>query len=171
MRIRSQVVFPRVELMIVSVKLSALKDTNWREYALRFLLGGLATVCTGLIASRYGPATGGLFLAFPAIFGASATLVEKHERERKQKLGLRGTRRGQEAVAQDATGTVLGSFGLLAFGAAIWLTLPVVGTARSFCCAIAAWVLISMSLWWLRRFVRRRFARARWERLQIGDRR
>ena len=39
--------------MIVSVKLSALKDTNWREYALRFLLGGLATVCTGLIASSH----------------------------------------------------------------------------------------------------------------------
>ncbi len=105
--------------MIVKVELSALKNTKWCEYALRFILGGLATVGAGLVASPYGPVTGGLFLAFPAIFCASATLIEKHERERKQKLGLRGTRRGQQTAAQDAAGTALGSFGLLAFGGAL----------------------------------------------------
>jgi hypothetical protein len=62
-----------------------------------------------------------LFLAFPAIFCASATLIEKHERERKERAGVRGTRRGKEAAALDAAGAALGSFGLLAFGAAIWL--------------------------------------------------
>jgi hypothetical protein len=34
------------------------------------------------------PVVGGLFLAFPAIFPASATLIEKHVRERKEKAGL-----------------------------------------------------------------------------------
>jgi hypothetical protein len=142
--------------MIVKVKLEALRDTRWYEYAFRFVLGGLATVGAGLIADVYGPATGGLFLAFPAIFCASATLIEKHERARKQKKGLQGTRRGQEAAAQDAAGTALGSFGLLAFGAVIWLMLPELGVAWSFTCAIAAWLLVSMSLWWVRRFTRRR---------------
>ena len=41
--------------------------------------------CGGLVANVWGPAWGGLFLAFPAIFCASATLIEKHEREEKEK--------------------------------------------------------------------------------------
>ena len=45
--------------MIVGVKLAALKDTKGYEYALRFVLGGLATVFTGMIAGRYGPLPAG----------------------------------------------------------------------------------------------------------------
>jgi hypothetical protein len=97
-----------------------------------------------------------IFLAFPAIFCASVTLVEKHERERKQKLGLRGTRRGQEAAAQEAAGTALGSFGLLAFGGAVWLMAPATATLWTFALAIAAWSLVSTSLWRVRRRVRLR---------------
>src|SRR5256885_3571991 len=73
--------------MNIRVKLSALRETRWHEYLIRFVLGGLATVGTGAIASLFGPETGGVFLAFPAIFFASATLVEKHERGRKGKAG------------------------------------------------------------------------------------
>ena len=47
--------------MLVKVRISALRDTRWHEYALRFGLGGLATVGTGLIAQVFGPATGGCF--------------------------------------------------------------------------------------------------------------
>ena len=43
-----------------------------------------------MIAPKWGPGIGGLFLAFPAIFPASDTLIEKHERRRKQKKGLQG---------------------------------------------------------------------------------
>jgi len=57
------------------------------------------TVIAGAIASRFGPAVGGLFLAFPAIFPASVTLVEKHVRQQKEEKGLRGARRGKEAAA------------------------------------------------------------------------
>jgi hypothetical protein len=140
--------------MIVKLKLSSLKSVAWREYALRFALGGLATVATGLIAKVYGPAIGGLFLAFPAIFCASATLIEKHERQRKERKGLSGARRGQEAAALDACGAALGSFGLLAFAAVIWSVPPVAGTAGAFAGAIAAWLMVSVSLWWARRFIR-----------------
>jgi len=59
-------------------------------------------------------------LAFPAIFVASATLVEKHERERKQKRGLAGRRRGTDAAALDAAGAALGTLGLVAFGSVVW---------------------------------------------------
>ena len=56
--------------MIVKLSFSSLKSGQWYEYIVRFLLGGAATVTTGLISSRYGPAVGGLFLALPAIFCA-----------------------------------------------------------------------------------------------------
>jgi hypothetical protein len=60
--------------MIVRVKWEALRQGRWYEYIIRTILGGAATVVAGLIADHYGPTTGGLFLAFPAIFFASATL-------------------------------------------------------------------------------------------------
>jgi Protein of unknown function (DUF3147) len=95
--------------MIVRAKVSALKQGHWYEYLVRFGLGGLATVVAGLVAGTWGPAAGGLFLAFPAIFCASATLIEKHERERKEKKSLQGKERGQDAAALDAAGAGLGS--------------------------------------------------------------
>ena len=76
--------------MIVQLNPSALRETHWYEYLIRFALGGAMTVVAGLIAARFGPVVGGLFLAFPAIFPASATLIEKHVRQRKEKAGFPG---------------------------------------------------------------------------------
>ena len=45
---------------------SSLKEGRWYEYLVRFALGGVATVFTGLISSRYGASVGGLFLPFPS---------------------------------------------------------------------------------------------------------
>jgi hypothetical protein len=73
---------------------SSLREARWYEYVIRFALGGAATVFTGLISSCYGASVGGLFLALPAIFCASATLIEKHEIRRKREAGLVGERRG-----------------------------------------------------------------------------
>jgi hypothetical protein len=38
--------------MIVAVSFSSLRDSHWYEYIVRFLLGGTATVTTGLISSQ-----------------------------------------------------------------------------------------------------------------------
>ena len=73
--------------MKISLDLSALGKTKWYEYALRFAFGGAITVAAGLIANKWGPGVGGLFLAFPAIFPASATLVEKHEKKNSNTPG------------------------------------------------------------------------------------
>jgi hypothetical protein len=54
---------------------SSLREGRWYEYLNRFALGGAATVFTGLVSSRYGAFIGGLFLAIPAIFCVSATLL------------------------------------------------------------------------------------------------
>jgi len=99
--------------MIVKVDLSSLKSTKPHEYAIRFFFGGLLTTLTGLIAKKYGPVIGGLFLAFPAIFPASVTLIEKHEKQKKQKVGYDGTNRGRNAASLEAGGASIGALALV----------------------------------------------------------
>jgi hypothetical protein len=139
--------------MLIKVRFSALAESHWYEYALRFTLGGAMTALTVLIAARWGPVIGGLFLAFPAIFPASATLVEKNERERKEQAGVQGARRGREAAALEASGAVLGSVGLGVFGAVIWLLVPV-APRLALLVAAPAWLAISLALWTMRRHIR-----------------
>jgi hypothetical protein len=137
--------------MKISADFSAIKKTKWYEYAARFLLGGSVTVVAGLLAKYYGPVFGGLFLAFPAIFPASATLVDKHEREKKQRAGIKQTTRGRQVAGVDAAGAALGSLGLATFALVIWKLLPVWNIASVFITASAAWFGVSGVLWWIRK--------------------
>ena len=132
--------------MLVSVSASALKNGRWHEYFIRFALGGAVTVLTGWIANRFGPSIGGLFLAVPAIFCASATLIEKHEMRRKSEAGMDGRRRGQQAAALDATGAALGSFGLLVFAASFY---SLIGRSitGAFLTAALVWLIASVAGW------------------------
>jgi hypothetical protein len=138
--------------MIVQLNLSALRETRWYEYLIRFALGGAMTVIAGLIAARFGPIVGGLFLAFPAIFPASATLIEKHVRERKERAGLAGARRGKEAAALDAAGATLGSFGLAAFALIIWLLIER-SASLALLLATVTWLAVVILAWMLRRWI------------------
>jgi hypothetical protein len=137
--------------MSVQANLASLKTTKPHEYAVRFVAGGLITAATGLIAKKFGPVVAGLFLAFPAIFPASVTLIAKHEKERKQKAGYDGTRRGRAAAAADATGTSLGCIALVAFAVIVWRLLP--GTPPWLVLLLAAitWAGTAVLLWLLRR--------------------
>jgi hypothetical protein len=137
--------------MKVSADFSALKKTKWYEYAVRFLLGGSVTVVAGLLAKHYGPVFGGLFLAFPAIFPASATLVDKHERQKKQRAGILPTTRGRQVAGVEAAGAALGSLALAIFAWIIWKLLPLWNVAMVFIVAVSAWLCASCALWWLRK--------------------
>jgi len=141
--------------MPIKLKASALSQTRWYEYLVRFVLGGAATVVAGMMAEHFGPAVGGLFLAFPAIFCASATLIEKHERERKAKRGLQGGDRGRGAAALDAAGAAWGSLALAAFAAIMWVT-ATRGAAVSLLAASLVWLLCAAALWLSRRKLRPR---------------
>jgi Protein of unknown function (DUF3147) len=140
--------------MIVRADLAALREGRWYEYLVRFSLGGVATVSAGLVADAFGPKVGGMFLAFPAIFFASATLIEGHERERKEKKGLSGGWRGKQAAALDAAGAGWGSIGLAAFAVAIWLVAQD-SEGASLALASTAWLVVSVSLWRVRSELRR----------------
>lgn len=139
--------------MLVKMSLSSLQEGRWYEYLIRFGLGGTATMFTGFIGSSFGPSIGGLFLALPAIFCASATLIEKHEIRKKDEASLTGERRGETAAALDAAGAALGSIGLLSF-AATFLLLANRNYWWALAAASVAWLLTSVGAWWIRRRVR-----------------
>ncbi len=137
--------------MIVQINPSGLKETKWHEYAMRFVFGGLITAAAGAIGKEWGPVVAGLFLAFPAIFPAGATLVEKHQREKKQRKGLHGEQRGIEAAADDAVGAAMGSVGLIAFAAICWLLIPRYPAGWVLAGATLGWSLAAGSIWILRK--------------------
>jgi Protein of unknown function (DUF3147) len=137
--------------MVIRLNLGALKQTQWHEYLVRFVLGGLITAVAGWLAEEFGPVFGGLFLAFPAIFPASATLLEKHEREKKRKAGITSTVRGRLAAALDARGAVMGSIGAMVFAFVLVRLIRQVNVWHSLTVATAAWLATSAGLWYLRK--------------------
>ncbi len=137
--------------MSIGIKLSALRETKWYDFAVRFVFGGLVTSLAGVVAKEFGPVVGGLFLAFPAIFPASATLVEKHERQRKEKQGLKGERRGREVASVDAAGAALGSLGLVAFGGMVWWLAPFLSAWIVLVGATLVWCGVSVAAWNIRK--------------------
>jgi hypothetical protein len=135
----------------IRINLASLKQTQWHEYLTRFLLGGAITVATGLIAKHFGPVIGGLFLAFPAIFPAGATLIEKHERDKKLRAGIPRTIRGRLAAALDARGAAMGSIALAAFGLIVSKLLPLHNAAVILAAALAAWLALAILIWRVRK--------------------
>jgi hypothetical protein len=137
--------------MQIQVDPSALRQTKWHEYGVRFLLGGFITAAAGIIAKKFGPTLGGLFLAFPAIFPAGATLIEKHEKQKKEKEGLQGTERGREAASVDAAGSAIGSIGLIVFALLVWQLAPKHGVGMVLTAATIAWLATSVLPWLFRK--------------------
>ena len=133
--------------MLIKVEPGEIGETRWYEYATRFLFGGLITAAAGLIAQRFGPAIGGLFLAFPAIFPASASLIEKHEKEKKAHFGFDGTKRGRVAAGVDAAGAAMGTLGLMAFAVVSWKLLPQLPTWLTLLIATIAWAVTAVTAW------------------------
>jgi Protein of unknown function (DUF3147) len=149
-RIGALVRLAEIEMQI-KVDPSSLGQTKWYEYAIRFLFGGMITVLAGVIAKKFGPGIGGLFLAFPAIFPASATLIEKHETQKKEKEGREAPERGREAASIDAAGAAMGSVGLLAFALLVWKFIAHYNPWLVLVAAALIWLMVSVLLWRIRK--------------------
>jgi hypothetical protein len=104
-----------------------------------------------VIARKWGPGVGGLFLAFPAIFPASATLLEKHERQRKQQKACTEKSAAWTRPAVDALGAAMGSLGLVAFAAVCWWFIPRCAAAWVLAGAIFVWGLAAGCTWVFRK--------------------
>jgi hypothetical protein len=100
-----------------------------------------------VIAKILGPVIGGLFLAFPAISPASATLIEKHEIKRKAKAGFDGTIRGIKAASIDATGAAIGTIGLALFALIVWKLLGRYPAWAVLGAATLVWLSSSVAGW------------------------
>jgi hypothetical protein len=137
---------------MVRLHFSALRQIGRHEYAVRFLFGGLITAVAGIIAKKFGPGVGGLFLAFPAIFPASATLIEKHEKQKKQRAGFDGSKRARGAASLDASGAARGSVGLIVFALLVWWLIPDHRAYLVLAGSAFAWFVISVGVWRLRRY-------------------
>ena len=137
--------------MIVHARLAVIKGIKLQEWILRFVFGGAVCVIAGLIAHFFGPLIGGFFLAFPAIFPASASLVEAHEKQHKARAGFDGTNRGRIVAAIDAFGTTMGCIGLAGFAFVFWIWLPRAGLFEVFALAAVVWLMLSVGFWLLRK--------------------
>ena len=141
--------------MRIGLDVSSMQHFRWRDYAVRFVFGGIVTALVGLIARRYGPGVAGLFLAFPAIFPAGATLIEKQQKEKKRRAGLDGTSRGRFAAGIDAVGAAMGTLGLIAFAILIWRFLPSHSSPAILTIAGLAWLAISVLAWRIRKAMKK----------------
>jgi hypothetical protein len=135
--------------MSIRLDPSALRQTHWHGHLLRFVLGGLVTVGTGLVAEAGGPVVGGLFLAFPSIFPLGMAMLEKLHDEQVGP-GARGDRARRAGIAE-ATGAGAGSVGLLAFALAAWLGAVTGHTLVALVAAMLAWVIVAFGSWTIRR--------------------
>ena len=141
--------------MRIGLDVSSMQHFRWRDYAVRFVFGGIVTALVGLIARRYGPGVAGLFLAFPAIFPAGATLIEKQQKEKKRLAGLDGTSRGRFAAGIDAVGAAMGTLGLIAFAILIWRFLPSHSSPAILAIAGLVWLAISVLAWRIRKAMKK----------------
>lgn len=117
----------------VSADPRQVKEMSWWELGIRILFGGVVAVVAYLVGQKFGPSVAGLFLAFPAIMPASATLVEKHA--------------GKGKAVSMARGTMAGTIGLMALGATVWLLSPRLPAWAALTAATVAWLIVSLGAW------------------------
>ena len=114
------------------------------------MFGGLVTVIATLIAEKCGPVIGGLFLAFPGIFPAAVSLVEKHKTKRESEVAKIGVSSGRAEASVEATGASAGTWGLAAFALVVWKESATRPLPMMLVCAGSAWIVVSWAAWMIR---------------------
>jgi hypothetical protein len=106
-----------------------LREPPARDWVIRFAFGAGVSALAAVVTKVWGPAAGGLFLAFPAILLASLTLVAKQE--------------GEHRAREDARGAALGALGLIGFGIVVLATTPQWPVWVTLLTATIAWAAVS----------------------------
>lgn len=135
--------------MIVKFDSAGIRNSKFYEHLIRFVLGGLISVIVGFIGEKWGPVVAGLFMAFPAIFPAAATMIQTRQEEKKRKAGYDGRQRGISAAGADAVGAGLGSAGLAVFAWICWRLLGEHSAGMVLAVAVVAWMGCAVSIWFL----------------------
>lgn len=118
----------------IRLRPSKLRETPVRGLAVRFVFGAFVSVVAGLVAHFWGTVAGGVFLAFPAILGATLTLIEEEEHSR-------------DPVVQDARGAALGATGMIAFAVTVWALAVELPAPAVLGLATLAWAVVAGTLY------------------------
>lgn len=118
----------------IRLRPSKLRETPVRGLAVRFVFGAFVSVVAGLVAHFWGTVAGGVFLAFPAILGATLTLIEEEEHSR-------------DPVVQDARGAALGATGMIAFAVTVWALAVPLAAPAVLGLATLAWAAVAGTLY------------------------
>lgn len=118
----------------IRLRPSKLRETPVRGLAVRFVFGAFVSVVAGLVAHFWGTVAGGVFLAFPAILGATLTLIEEEEHSR-------------DPVVQDARGAALGATGMIAFAVTVWALAVELPAPAVLGLATLAWAAVAGTLY------------------------
>lgn len=113
-----------------ALQLGKLKELRAHELAVRFVSGAVISVCAGLIGYAITARVGGFLLAFPAILGASLTLIEEQE--------------DSAEAREDARGAVLGGCAMAAFAGVAALTLGHLNSVLALALATVAWCVVAL---------------------------
>jgi uncharacterized membrane protein (GlpM family) len=127
---------------IAEVDPSKLKHVKLTELGVRFAFGAAISVVTGVVSLVFDVWVGGLFLAFPAILPATATLIEENESNR--------------AAKHDVMGATTGAVGLIAFAVVATLTLDRWSPPLALAAAMFTWVVVSVTCYLAYQAVRQR---------------
>ncbi len=138
--------------MMIQAKFAAIKGIQAHEYVLRFVFGGLCCVAAGLIAKHFGPRH---WWTLSGVFPPSSRPAPawwKHTNESiKPAQGLTAPTAGRSVASIDAAGASIGCIGLAGFALVCWLSLPRFNTALVFLLASAAWFVLAVAFWLLRK--------------------
>jgi hypothetical protein len=93
------------------------------------------------------------FSSFPGDLSRNATLIEKHEKQKKEEQGLEGKERGTEAASIDAAGSAMGSIGLLAFATGVSKWVASYPPSLGLTAATLAWMTVAIVVWKIRKAV------------------
>ena len=118
---------------LVKFEPSALRSVQLRELGLRFAFGAAISVVAGVVSLVWGPRAGGMFLAFPAILPAAATLIERKE--------------DVSQARDDVAGALPGSIALAAFAVVGGVTLSRWTIGSSLTVALVAWCAVAVMLY------------------------
>jgi hypothetical protein len=122
-----------------SLQLGKLRDVRPRDLVIRFIAGAVTSIAAGLLTLAFGARAGGILLAFPAILGASLTLIEEQE--------------DSAEAREDARGAVMGGCALALFAAIAAVTLGTTKPVIALLLATAGWfigAIVGYVLAWLR---------------------
>jgi hypothetical protein len=109
-------------------------------------------VCVGFLLCGLGNGSRCPIPTWRSTFPASASLIQKHEREKiKKRAGLDGTKRGRVATGIDAAGAAMGCVGLAAFAVTVGKLMPRIPTAVTLTLATVTWAMTGVMVRVLRR--------------------